>query len=179
MREILETYHKISEEYCEKKKAIDAKIEAKQEKVEALKTKLARAEKVIEGYEKAISKLHRPSMYQDIIEPLAKKLSEHFGMPYELYGPYGTECETSIYLRKDMSRSICDQSTISLTLRPDWKENWLNYNTGEKLMKYPKGSFGDTSGLNDVYAPLPMDFEEILKLVVYEEREEVQEGGEV
>ena len=185
MREILENYKKTKEDFQNKKKVLEEEFEALLAKSVAIQKemdkKLERAKARTDKAYKKITKLCEdkcPSIYRDIITPLAKKLSEHFGMPYEIYGPFGTECETSIYLRKDMNKSICDQPTISLTLRPSWDENKLNYNTGKKIMKYQKGSLGDLNGLNDVYAPLPMEFEEILKLVTYEDREEeIQEGG--
>ena len=179
MKEILENYKKATEDFHEKKKVLEEKFDVLLKKAndldKAYKEKLERAKaRTDKAYDK-ITKLcvnEAPSIRRNLIIPLAEKLSAHFGMQYEIYGPFGTECETSIYLRKDMSKSICDQPTISLVLRPLWKEKWLAYNTGERVMKYPKGSVGDINGLNDVYAPLPMDFEEILKLVEYSESEE-------
>ena len=165
MKEIIASYEQFTKEYAEKRRIAEEKRNKKVERVNSLEASLERARVAAQKADDAMEAIPRPSLYHGIIEPLAKKLSDHFGMEYELFGPFGTECETSIYLRKDMSVSICDQPTISLVLRPNWTENWLSYNTGKKLQKYPKGSFGDMSGLNDVYYPLPKDFEEILKLV--------------
>lgn len=172
MKEILENYHKISKEFCENKKVIDAKIEAKEEKIKELELKIERAKKAIKKCEDEIYDLRRPSTYDDLITPLAKKLSEYFGMPYELYGPFGLNCETSIYLREDMQKSICDQPTISLTLRP-WNEgSMLRYDTGRRTNQYPKGSIGWLNNDNSIFAPLPMEFEEILKLVKHSDSTE-------
>ena len=175
MKEILEDYKKSTEEFNEKKKVLEEKFDVLCNRAIALQKKLERAKaRADKAYDK-ITKLcvnERPSIHCNLIVPLAKKLSEHFDMPYEIYGPFGTECETSIYLRKDMSKSISEQPTVSLTLRPSWETTWLTYNTGEKIKRYPKGSVGDLNGLNDVYAPLPMEFEEILKLVEYSDSTE-------
>lgn len=165
MKEIREAHLANIEVQSEKKRIAQEKYSKAFERVRALKEKLEKAEVAEMKADKAVSKIRMPSIYDGIIEPLAKKLSEHFGMPYEIFGPFGLECETTIYLRKDMNLSICDQPTISLVLRPDFDENWIAYNTGEKVMRYPKGSVGDMNGYNDVYALLPVEFEEILKLV--------------
>lgn len=166
MKEILERYEILRQEYGEKRKAIEAKQEAKIQKVEELEAKLERARKAVAKYDEEILHLDRPTYYSAIIEPLAKKLSEHFGMPYEIYGPFGLEAETSIYLRKNMDESISDQPTISITLRPTEKsETKLLYDTGERTNQYARGSIGWLNNMNAVCLPLPMEFKEILKLV--------------
>lgn len=166
MKEILERYEILRQEYGEKRKAIEAKQDAKRQKVEELEAKLERAKKAIEKYDQQIWSLDRPTYCSAIIEPLAKKLSEHFGMPYEIYGPFGLEAETSIYLRKDMNARISEQPTISLTLRPSERsESKFLYDTGERTDHYPPGSVGWLNNMNAICLPLPMEFEEILKLV--------------
>ena len=172
MKEVLENYQKAKDEFEEKKRVLDEEFEALLKKTtdmeKKMKEKLERAKARTDKAYNKITELCRnesPSIHRNIIIPLAEKLSAHFGMQYEIYGPFGTECETSIYLRKDMAESICDQPTISIVLRPEFEEKWVYYNTGEKHMRYPKGSVGDLNGLNDVYAPLPMEFDKILELV--------------
>lgn len=167
MQDIIKNHNIELERYKNK----HAEIEAEKERLEA---RIERANKQLVRLEEKECKLHRPSRY-DVIEALAKKLSEHYGLPYEIYGPFGLECETSIYLRKDMSKSICDQKTISIRLRPfgDRENDWITYDTGERTNRYAKGSMGELNGYNSVYAPLPTDFNEILKLMTYEEKDEV------
>lgn len=180
MKEIFENYQKAKEEFEEKKKVLDEEFEDLLKKTTDLEKKMKeKLERAKARTDKAYNKItelcvkEAPSIHRNIIIPLAEKLSAHFGMQYEIYGPFGTECETSIYLRKDMSRGISDQATISIVLRPEFEEKWVDYNTGEKHMRYPKGSVGDMNGLNDVYAPLPMEFDKILKLVTNEFEEGV------
>lgn len=104
-----------------------------------------------------------------IVIPLAKKLAEHFGLSYEIYGPFGLGAETSIYLREDMKKSICEADTWHITLCPRFTEEGdrLYYKTGEQTNEYAQGSIGWLNGFNDVLAPLPDDFEEILKLMKF------------
>lgn len=165
MKTVLERYQGLLEEFKVKRAVAEEKRNKKVERVNNLEARLERAKVAAKKADDEMYAIHHPSLYEHIIEPLAKKLADHFGLEYELYGPFGMECETSIYLSKDLNVSICDQKTISLTLRPDWEKNWLTYNTGKKINRYPKGSLGDMNGYNDVYAPLPMEFDEILKLV--------------
>lgn len=165
MKEIVINYVELGREYVRAKAEIEKEAGIQEGRIAALEAKLERAKKKLKKIESKEDDLNRPSTYQHLIKPLAEKMSQHFGMGYEIYGPFGVECETSIYLRKDDSKSICDQPTISITLRPGNCQTKLMYNTGEKTNRYPKGSFGELNGLNDVYAPLPMEFEEILKLV--------------
>lgn len=167
MREIIEKYQADVEEYKNKSVAIE-------EKKEQLLARIERTRKQLAKLEDAEYKLHRPSRH-DIICALAEKLSEHIGLPYEIYGPFGLEAETSIYLRKDMSKRISEQKTISIHLRPfgDRENDWIAYDTGEKIDRYQKGSIGELNGYNSVYAPLPKDFDEILKLMTISGREEI------
>ena len=165
MKEVIKRYEETMVEFKAKRKVAEEKRNKKFDRMNELEAKLERARVAAQKADEAMYAIHCPSLYDNIVEPLAKRLAEHFEMGYEIYGPFGMECETSIYLRKDMKESICDQKTISITLRPDWEKLWLSYNTGEKISRYPKGSVGDMNGYNDVYAPLPVEFEEILKLV--------------
>lgn len=147
----------------EKYKSKQTEIELEKERLEA---RIERANKQLVRLAEKEDKLHRPSRY-DVVEALAKRLSEHYELPYEIYGPFGLECKTSIYLRKDMSKSICDQKTISIHLRlfGDHENDWMTYDTGERINRYARGSIGELNGYNSVYAPLPIDFNEILKLM--------------
>lgn len=139
--------------------------------------------KLEETISKAQAKLKKlqsnsPSWIQNLLVPLAKELKERLGLKaYEIYGPFGCECETSLYLSnygKDGNIEITKVNTLSLTVRPHWKHNLtysqvmgfeLTYRTGETTNEYAKGTIGELNGLNDVYAPLPTTIEEIIKLL--------------
>lgn len=159
MNDIIKNHKAALEDYNKK----IADIDVKRQKIEA---RIERANLQLGKLDKLERDLYKPSRY-DIVSALAKKLSVHYGLPYEIYGPFGLECETSIYLREDMSKSICDQKTISIRLRlfGDYENDWLTYDTGERTNRYAKGSIGELNGYNSVYAPLPKDFNEILKLM--------------
>lgn len=167
MQDIIKNHNVEIEKYKGKR----AEIEAEKERLEA---RIERANKLLARLEEKENRLHRPSRY-DVIEALAKRLSEHYSLPYEIYGPFGLECETSIYLRKDMSKSITEQKTISIHLRPfgDHENDWMTYDTGERVNRYARGSIGELNGYNSVYAPLPTDFNEILKLMKIDKKDEV------
>lgn len=164
MQDIINNYNVELEKYRNK----HAELEAEKERIES---RIERANKQLVKLEEKERKLHRPSRY-DVIEALAVKLSEHYGLPYEIYGPFGLKCETSIYLRKDMSKSITAQKTISIRLRPfgDVENDWMTYDTGKRTNEFPKGSIGELNGYNSVYAPLPKDFNEILKLMIGDDK---------
>lgn len=110
-------------------------------------------------------KLPESSWIDGIVKPLAERLSEMVNMPYEIYGPFGLSCETSLYFRKDMSKSICNQPTMSITLVPHDLKYAISYKTGEKTQKYAPNTIGDINGFNDITKPLPDNYEEIVAIV--------------
>ena len=133
---------------------------------------IAKKRQSIKRLEKQIEKLETkcycyPSWIKTVLTPLAQKLSEKIGMPYEIYGPFGLANETSVYFHKDMTKSICDQPTKHLTVVPEFNGDkfYLKYYTGEKTNKYQSGSIGELNGYNNCRAVLPDDFNEILKIV--------------
>ena len=132
-------------------------IEKIDEKIRRLESKRSRL------YEKS-------GWINQIVAPLAKKLAEHFNLQYEIYGPFGLGAETSIYLRADMKQSIVEADTWHITLCPAFtdKRPALLYKTGEQTNDYRPGSIGWLNGFNDVLAPLPDEFDEIVKLMRFD-----------
>ena len=140
--------------------------------------KRQRYEDTIARYEAKLKKLKSPSWVRNILVPLAKELKDRLGLKaYEIYGPFGTECATSIYLSnygKDGNIEITKAETWSITVRLQWGHNEtytqttgfeITYRTGETTNRYAPGTVGYYNGLNDIYAPLPNTIDEILKLL--------------
>lgn len=109
----------------------------------------------------------KSSWVTQIVTPLAEKLAEHFGLFYEIYGPFGLGARTSIYLRADMTKSIVEADTWGITLSPSFQDGRpvLYYETGEKTNDYQRGSIGELNGWNNRLAPLPDSVEEIAELM--------------
>lgn len=160
----------IIEKYNEDLKADRAKMQEISEKIISKKAKAERLKKQIEKLEKQKDDIFfGRNWVKGIVEPLAEVLAERSGLKYEIYGPFGIRCSTSIYLRADMSRSITEQETRSITLTPATSEDgteYCNYDTGEKIDSYEAGSIGWLNGFNNKSAPLPDTLEEIEKLLV-------------
>ncbi len=150
----------------------DLLIEA-QAKTDSAHELVVKKNKTIERLEAQIEKLENnsyyyPSWVKEVLIPLAEKITEQIGLPYEVYGPFGLACETSLYFRADMSKSICEQPTKHITVLPEFGDNrtfYLLYYTGERVNEYAEGSIGDLNGFNYRRAPLPDDFETILAIV--------------
>jgi len=153
MRDLLDKFNSLSKREYEHRESLEKKILIREAQIERLKKKLAKAPWTgwVEGF----------------VEPLAAALSEKVGLPWEIYGPFGLSCNTSIYLREDMTVSICDQETLSITLEPhgDLHEYTIVYRTGEMTDEYQKGSIGWLNGFNCVTAPLPDTLDEIVALL--------------
>ena len=102
------------------------------------------------------------------MKPLSDRLSEKLGLPYEIYGPFGLSCETSVYFVKDTKKRVSEQKAKGITVYPECTEDGsirLKYYTGEKTNDYEPWSIGDLNGFNKVKAPLPESIEEILSLI--------------
>ena len=130
--------------------------------------KIEKAEKQISRLEKKRDKIKSINWFDEIVKPLGEILSKKIGLPYEIYGPFGLECNTSIYFREDMAKGICEQPTKSIHLRPSHKEIYvleIYYETGEKTNTYASGTIGDLNGMNNVIAVLPDTIEDIIGLL--------------
>lgn len=129
----------------------------------------------IEYYENKLEKHKKKYLnwIDGIVIPLAKELSKRFNLSYEIYGPFGLCCETSIYLKEDKNKSITEQTTFSITVEPkDLSIGELVYRTGERTNKYPQGSIGELNGFDCITKPMPDTIDEIIKLMHKSERSE-------
>ena len=138
---------------------------AKERKIEAL----------IAKHQKRLKKLQeKGGWYQQVLVPLAEALSKELNMPYDIYGPFGLGCETSVYFfPSGKIGDIVKEDTYSITVHPSsrpWQTPfedrfYLTYNTGEETNEYPEGTIGHWNGFNNVRAELPDDLDKILEIV--------------
>ena len=121
--------------------------------------------------QKKKEKLWKQSWVDMTVIPLAKELAKRMNMHYEIYGPYGLRCETTIYLLKKRERNIVKNDTWSITLTPHGfgGDFYLNYDTGERREEFPAGTIGMMNHLDHVEARLPDTIEEIEDLLVFAE----------
>ena len=142
---------------------------------EVIEEKIARLQKKLKKNEDK-----RPYIIQDVITPLAKLIKSRCGFKaYEIYGPFGISCETSIYFSnvgKDNHIAICDVETWSITLQYAYDKvgnlSHLEYWTGEMTKDYAPGTIGYLNGLNNVYKELPMDIDTIISLLRHTTRKD-------
>ena len=131
------------------------------EELARIDAKIAQREQQIKRLEKKRSKVWNSfSWHTDVVERLMHDLERETGLHGEIYGPFGIRAETSIYLRADMSKSICDQETLSIEL--EHFEDGTRYWNGEVKGNYPPGSIGWMNNCGHVMVPLPDTLEEII-----------------
>ena len=155
-----ENKRKIAEKICEKEKSIVR-----------LKKQIHRLESMQYG----------KSWIQTLLIPLAELLTPLLDCEkFEILGPFGLRAETSIFFKKTNSTAqYCDYS-LTVTLHVEHNDNndykgyyceptvkrvWLQYNTGKRRNNYPQGSIGDLNGFDIIEAPLPLEIEEIIKII--------------
>lgn len=163
MLSIIEEYNRRQRDRRAECDAIDTRIGKAREEIERAKRRIERLEK------KRNEVFFAENWVEGIVDPLAQELATRTGLCYEIYGPFGLRCETSIYLRKDMSKKITEQETRSITLTPGDDGNGnrtVFYDTGETDGSYQKGSIGHLNGMHHKTAPLPDTIEEIEALLV-------------
>lgn len=144
-----------------------------------------RIENKIDKLESQLKELsHNRKTWCDWVRDLALELMKETGMKYyQIYGPFGMNCETSIYLsnqRKgpeerwkwndESDIEICKVKTLSLHLRPDW-----TYDTGERTNRYAPMTIGDLNGENKVFEPLPNEIKDIVKIMKRQNRKKVSQ----
>lgn len=160
----------IIEEYNRRVRERKAECEAIDQKIEQAERSIENAKKCIERLEKKRDEIFfSEGWVGGIVDPLAQELAARTGLCYEIYGPFGLRCETSIYLREDMSKRITEQETRSIYLVPVHDEDGnyvIHYETGETKDGYQKGSIGYLNGMHRKTAPLPDTIEEIEALLV-------------
>lgn len=134
------------------------------EKRTELSEKIEMRRRQIERLERRLEKVGYVSWVDTVVNLLMKDLEEATGLHGEIYGPFGLRGATSIYLREDMSKSITEQTTKSITLTSE--EDGTYYETGEIVREYPVNSIGWLNGFGRETKKLPDTLEEILELLI-------------
>lgn len=169
MLKYLEQHYEHQKQVSVARKELQKEIEKREERIERAKRQIEKLENKLNNDE------YHAYWIDDVVVPLMHDLEKLAGDGWygEIYGPFGILCETSIYLRKDMSKSICEQPTYGLTVYPPMRnEKNMKFQTGEKIELYRKGSIGELNGGNYVKADLPDTVVEIWKLMRYTGKEE-------
>lgn len=147
------------------------------------RAKEGKLERLIATHQRSLRKLeHSHKGWIDcVLIPLANLISEKLGgIYYDIYGPFGLSCETSVYFfpgcplaeakKKARSLDICKDETFGLTVTPKCRNGvcddlYLAYDTGRRTSEYRKGSIGYLNGFNNIYEELPDSIEEIIGLL--------------
>ena len=113
--------------------------------------------------------------YDGVLVPMAEAISKAIEMPYEIYGPFGLSCQTSVYFFVNGTLGdICKDPTLGLTVYPEFEYEsgsvtksrfCLCYDTGERTRRYPDGTIGELNDGNVVKAPLPDSMDDIVELL--------------
>jgi len=155
-------FHK---KYLAESAEFNEKIKQLNERRSKINAELERLKKKLKKVEKEIDEVPYVGTYR-LIECLADELSKILGLEYKIYGPFGINCETSIYFMKECG-DICSVPTVCIHLRPFKRgdEDWLSYWTGEVTHNYHPDSIGFLNNCHHVYAPLPEETEKILEIL--------------
>ena len=154
-------------------KSIYAEFSEYNKKYKARKEQLQR---LIYKHTLSLNNLERMNQgwFDRVLVPLAVAIaSELGGLPYTFYGPFGLNCETSVYFFPTDGHDITKDETYSLTVYPEYREGsygyvdgfYLAYDTGRRLDVYKPGSIGYMNHFNNVKEELPDRLEEIMALL--------------
>lgn len=158
MKEILTKFKNQKKEYRLRTREIDEEYEKITEEIKALTDRQTILLKTRQY-------LINPSKVS-ILHDIAAKIADHFKTSFEVHGPFGFLGVTTIYFIKNPKKPIAEQEFMYLSLCSDDKNvNWFEYDTGKETNEFIKGSSEYYMGLNHVFAPLPMDFDEVIKIV--------------
>lgn len=148
-------FNEIVDSYVDKTNAYYIQKERLEDKILKAQTKLTKLNN------------NSPSWVKNILVPLAKEIKKRLkakGLDikaYDIYGPFGCACETSIYFSshgKDGHIEITKVKTLSVTIRPQWKHNeTYTRATGFELTYWVNALVG--------FKPLPYDIDGIIKIL--------------
>lgn len=98
----------------------------------------------------------------DLLARRIRKIPEYADCKIESMGPFGlgATCSVSVMRGDDLLGFL----TIGYGPSEDAPFNYVDYNAPKKNT-YPEGSIGDMNGFNYVNHTLPMDINEVLKLI--------------
>ena len=140
----------------------------------ALRTKAAEFEdraafcrKEADRLNKEADAIRTPSWIDEVIYPLAKRLSARSGKASRVCGPFGIGARVMLTLHNEDDPDDYFEWTDreDLTIEPRFNDGALElwYVTGETRDLYPKGSLGAMNGFISVLEKLPDEESEILK----------------
>ena len=154
-----------------RRKVIRDKIEKKQNQIEKITAQ-------IDGLENRLYKIAHVSWIDEIIEPIAKAMTEQLpDRHYEVLGPFGLCARVSIHFYRD---EITGQSrwkgdnTLSITFDPadlnagDIQIVDYETNTG----RFAKGTLGEVNGMNYPTIPMPETIEGLIALMMEQNKKE-------
>ena len=161
IREIVEQYQAHDREWEQREKELEAKIKQREKSLTNTKKKLDK------HWEKC------PHWVDGILEPLAQAMLPHFpGRHYQILGPFGLSCETSIWFVKNGVEGedrFKDNNILSVTFRPED----LSGNAGGEALsvvnehintqEYPAGTIGEMNGYNHPSVPMPNTIEGLVE----------------
>lgn len=116
------------------------------------------------GKKRLIKNCNRTYEVTDLLARLIKKDPKYKDCKIETYGPFGLNCECSIFVKQN------DEIIGDLTIIYGYGESKFRRRTYENTYTYPDGSIGALNGDNYKSYDLPLDNEQCLKLV-FEETE--------
>jgi len=122
------------------------------EELNQIRTKVEKKEVSIERLKKQLDKLNqKDSWIKVVLKPIAEELLKILNLPvYDILGPFGLDCVTSIHFAKD-DKDRSDNSKIkSISFVPGeylpFKLYVKDYNT--QTHKYPQDSIGQVNDMN-------------------------------
>jgi len=152
--------------------SINSKIEEYIKEIEQLESEgihfksIERLESQIEELQKAKENIPTVDWIKELVEPLAKELSNQLQLQHKIYGPLGSRLLTWICFVENPQLSIEEQSYKTLLIVPlNLEKAQLGY-AGNKA--YPEGFVPDIFDyLNDKkeILPIPDEIEEIIPLI--------------
>ncbi len=90
-------------------------------------------------------------------EKIAKEIAAYTGYQIEIFPPMGTRAAIGISVEDNVGNL---KGFITLTS----KDGIVMYDTGNKIINYPLGSYGDMNGFGNEVMQLPDNIEDIWEL---------------
>lgn len=163
--------NEIKEKYMNECAMADQKRKENYEKIAANNAKIAEL-KMQNGKLEQQSYI-APSWVTSLVIPIAEELAKQYNLEYEIFGPFGMNGRTSIYLMEDEKVDILKQKTKSITLQPGKLTiGELYYETGEKKegKNFKPTSIAGMNGFDQEIKRLPETIEEIISIIEQQDK---------
>ena len=143
-------------EIAEIKKSYQRKQRLYKTKQDNLRKDIKKAEENVQELKEKERKMTYPHHHENYLKPLAEELLKHFkNRTYDILGPFGLYCESSIHLYKngvDKNELFDGDNCISVTFKLRHGDNNEPYlvlvDHLHKHERYPNGSLGEMNGGN-------------------------------